>query len=183
MRAIKGACPPCRQDQMPPMGDDNVAIGRQPIDRLLGQAFHAPNTRGRGQADQVRCGIDAGGGWHLQQTLNEVASGQRSSDPSQCRVVDAAQRPTASMGKPWYARCWPGSEESHASVRWSGCRRLKKKIVAGLAASEKCSSPSVFSTSTGSKDCFSAWVFETTRPYAVIDERVCKNFVRATAVP
>ena len=45
------------------MGDDNVAVGRQPIDRLLGQAFHAPNTRRRGQADQVRCGIDAGGGW------------------------------------------------------------------------------------------------------------------------
>ncbi|WP_343215838.1 hypothetical protein [Ensifer sp. M14] len=76
------------------MGDDSVVFCRQPIDRLLGQAFHAPNTRRCGQADQVQCGIDAGGGWHVQQALNEVASGQRSGDRLQAAdIIDATVEP------------------------------------------------------------------------------------------
>jgi hypothetical protein len=56
----QGGMPTWRQNQPPPDGDNNVVFCRQPIDRLLGQAFHAPNTRRCGQAGQVRCGIDAG---------------------------------------------------------------------------------------------------------------------------
>ncbi len=42
---VQGRMATCRQNQPSPMGDDNVVISRQPIDRLLGQALHAPNTR------------------------------------------------------------------------------------------------------------------------------------------
>lgn len=76
------------------MGDDKVVFCRQPIDRLLGQAFHAPNTRRCGQAYQVQCGIDAGGGWHVQQALDEATCGRRSGDRFQAAdIIDAAVEP------------------------------------------------------------------------------------------
>ena len=53
------------------------------------------------------------------------------------RVDAVGRRPTVSTGKHWFGRCWLTSAASRVSVRWSGCQRLRRRIVVGVSRERK----------------------------------------------